>query len=247
MTNNIDISFNISSAVFVTLRFINKINNIVDFLVWEREIYEIMKWTYLWKFVESKIISSVEVTTEVRAKWATNDDDCCIVLRIVVIDELYHDVKNLKIVKATWNKIVQICKLKKFSALTTIFIMFDNLKILNCKNINDYNTQFRDIIDELIIYSKASTMNQNWLIYKYLFDLSDFARSFIDRWVAKHESFKTITKFEIISTVAKNELSEVIHDYETQCVNSIDIVAVNDIDLASLTTDLVVSTKTLAS
>ena len=127
-----------------------------------------------------------------------------------------------------------------------IFIKFDNLKALNCKDINDYNTQFRDIIDELIIYSKTSTMNQNWLIYKYFFDLSDFARSFIDRWVAKHESFRTITKVEIFSTVAKNELFEVIHDYETQCVNSINTVAVNDIDLASLSIDLVVSTKTLA-
>ena len=247
MTNNIDISFNISSAVFVTLRFISKISNIVDFLVWEREIYEILKWTHFWKFVESKIVSSVEIIAKMRAKWTTSDDDCCIALRIVIIDELYHDIKNLKIVKATWNKIVQICKLKRFSALMIIFIKFDNLKTLNCKDINDYDTQFRDIIDELIIYSEAFTMNQNWLIYKYLFELSDFARSFIDRWVAEHESFKTITKAEIINTVAKNELFEVIHDYETQCVNSIDIVAINDIDLASLTTRLVVSTKTLAS
>ena len=40
-----------------------------------------------------------------------------------------------------------------------IFIKFDNLKTLNYKDINDYDTQFRDIIDELIIYSEASTMN----------------------------------------------------------------------------------------
>ena len=33
MTNNIDISFNIFSAIFVVLRFISKISNIVDFLV----------------------------------------------------------------------------------------------------------------------------------------------------------------------------------------------------------------------
>ena len=47
-------------------------------------------------------------------------------------------------------------------------------------------------------------------------------------------------------TVAKNELSEIIYDYEIQCVNSIEIVAVNDIDIASLITSLVVSTKMLA-
>ena len=150
-----------------------------------------------------------------RTKWVTSDDDCCIALRIVVTDELNYDIKNLKIVKATWNKIVQICKFKKFSVLIIIFIKFDNLKILNCKDINDYDTQFRDIIDERIIYSEASIMNQNWLIYKYFFELSDFARSFIDRWVAEHESFRTITKVEITQIVAKNELSEVIHDYET--------------------------------
>ena len=66
-----------------------------------------------------------------------------------------------------------------------IFIKFDNLKILNCKDLNDYNIQFRDIIDKLIIYSKASIMNQNWLIYKYFFELNNFARSFIDRWIAE--------------------------------------------------------------
>ena len=43
MTNNININFNISSAIFVAVRFINKISNIVDFLVWKREIYEILK------------------------------------------------------------------------------------------------------------------------------------------------------------------------------------------------------------
>ena len=90
-------------------------------------------------------------------------------------------------------------------------------------------------------------MNQNWFIYKYFFDLNDFARSFIDRWVAKHELFKTITKVEMIQIVAKNELFEIIHDYETQCVNSIEIIVINDIDFALLITSLIISTKTLAS
>ena len=139
MIDNIDINFNIFFVVFVTLRFINKISNIVDFLVWEREIYEILKWTYLWKFVESKIVSSVEIIAKIRAKWVTSDDDCYIALRIIVMNELYHDIKNLKIVKTTWNKIVQICKLKKFSALMITFIKFDNLKTFNYKDINDYD------------------------------------------------------------------------------------------------------------
>ena len=101
----------------------------------------------------------------------------------------------------------------------TSFIKFETFKIDNYVIINEYDIKFRNIINELFIYSEKSKMNINWLIYKYLVDLFDFARFFIDCWIDEHDLFKK-------NNILKHQLIDVIYDYKIQYQNSFDIAII---------------------
>ena len=180
---------NISTSTLLIFRTIEKICNNVDFLIWKREIYEIFKWNHFWKYIKLKIILTNVIFIN-RVKWTENDDNCRIVLKTCVKENLYLNIKNLFIVKKTWKIIIKICIFKDLSVLMTFFIKFKIFKIDNCIIINEYDIKFRNIINELFIYSEKFKMNINWFIYKYFADLFNFARFFIDHWIDKHDSFK---------------------------------------------------------
>ena len=218
-----DIFFIVFIFALISLRIIAKISDSSGYLKWDREMRDVLKWTRLWKFTQKAFSAEDE-----------NNDLCCIALRTVVDGDLYHDIKDMDVAKNVWEKIIKICKLKEFSALMTIYSKFESLKVFFCADINEYDIKFRNIINELVIYSFNSKMNENWLIYKYLANLSEFARLFIDRWISKHEFFNNDEKNDF-----KNVLSNVIHSYEAQCTNSLETAIINDTDLASLVIDLV--------
>ena len=144
----------------------------------------------------------------------------------------------MNVAKHAYDKIVEVCKSVDFSALIAIYVKFDTLKVADCATINEFGIKFRDIINELAIYSSSSKMDENWLIYKYLGDLIDSnnVRSFIDRWISDHELFDNATKIG-----SKLDLSDVIHVYEAQCVNF--LINANTDGVASLIIGLVVITS----
>lgn len=84
---NIAISSNFFSSL-LTLRSIVKICDSVSFLEWERIVFENLKWTHLWKYIELEVISK-NATLAKQTKWIKDDDQCRIVLRIVVKSDLY--------------------------------------------------------------------------------------------------------------------------------------------------------------
>ena len=108
---------------------------------------------------------------------------CCTIFRQIMNEGLYYNIKNIEIVKNVYEKIANVCKLKKFNAFITIYVKFDFFKTVNCVNINEYNIKFRNIINKLIIYSFNFKINENWFIYKYFDSLKNFdnVRFFIER------------------------------------------------------------------
>ena len=66
----------------------------------------------------------------------------CTILQQIINEDLYHNIKNIEIIKNVYKKIVNVCKLKKFNAFITIYIKFDFFKAINCVNINKYNIKF---------------------------------------------------------------------------------------------------------
>ena len=86
---------------------------------------------------------------------------CCTIFRQIINENLYHDIKNIEIVKNVYKKIVSVCKSKKFNALITIYVKFDFFKTINCVSINEYNIKFRNIINKLAIYSFNLKINEN--------------------------------------------------------------------------------------
>ena len=218
-----DIFFIVFIFVFIFFRIIIKISDFSKYLKWNREMKDVFKWTRLWKFTQKTFSIEDE-----------SNDLCCIALRTIVNDDLYHDIKNMNVVKNVWEKIIKICKLKKFNAFMIIYSKFEFLKIFFCIDINEYDIKFRNIINELVIYSFNSKMNENWFIYKYFASLSEFARLFIDRWISKHKFFDNDEKNDF-----KNVFSNVIHSYEIQCTNSLEIAIINDIDFVFLIIDFV--------
>ena len=209
--------------VLASFRAIIKISDFQEYLKWDREMRNVLKWIRLWKYTQ-------------RAFPIENEDNelCCTALRTVVNDDLYHDIKNINVTKDVWKKIIQICKLKRFNALMTIYSKFESFKVFFCVDINEYEFKFRNIINELAIYSFNSKMNENWFIYKYFASFSEFARLFIDRWISKHEFFDNDQKNGF-----KHVLSNVIHSYEIQCINFFETAIINDTDLVSFVIDFV--------
>ena len=159
---------------------IKKICDNVDFLIWECEVYEILKWIHFWKYIKFEIILT-NVTSVDYVKWIKNDDNCRTAFRTCVKESLYLNIKNLFTIKKIWKIIIKIYIFKNSNVLMTFFIKFKTFKIDNCTIINEYDIKFRNIVNELFIYSKKFKININWLIYKYFVDLFDFARFFIDR------------------------------------------------------------------
>ena len=197
---------NISILILLIFRTIEKICDNVDFLIWKREVYEILKWIYLWKYIKFEIISANVIFVD-RVKWIKNDNNCRTAFKTCVKENLYLNIKNLLTTKKAWEIIIRICILKGLSALMTSFIKFKIFKVDNCVIINEYDIKFRNIVNELFIYFEKFKMNINWLIYKYFADLFDFVRFFIDRWIDEHDSFKK-------NNTSKHQLIDIIHDYE---------------------------------
>ena len=75
--------------------------------------------------------------------------------------KLFHDIENFEIAKNAYDFIVKIYKSKKFNAFIVIYFKFEIFKITNCVFVNEYDIKFRNIINELIIYSFNSKINQN--------------------------------------------------------------------------------------
>ena len=117
----------------------------------------------------------------------------------------------------------------------TTFVKYEIFKCDACEFPYQYGAKFREIGNELTIYFEASKMNANWLIYKYLSGLSTTAKNFIDRWIAEHDSFNNIMK-----NGPKNDVTVVMHVYESQCVNPIEFSTTNGTGVALLATGLAV-------
>ena len=114
---------NISISILLIFWTIEKICDNIDFLIWEREIYEILKWTHFWKYIKLEIISTNIIFID-HVKWTENDDNCRIALRTCVKKNLYLNIKDLLTIKKTWKIIIKICTFKGSSALITSFINF---------------------------------------------------------------------------------------------------------------------------
>ena len=217
-------SANISISILLIFWTIEKICDNIDFLIWKREVYEILKWIHFWKYIKSEIISTNIIFVDY-VKWIENNDNRRTAFRTCVKENLYLNIKDFFTVKEVWKIIIKICILKSSNVLMTSFIKFEILKVDNCVIINKYDIKFRNIVNELFIYSEKFKININWLIYKYLADLFDFVRSFIDRWIDEHDLFKK-------DDILKHQLIDVIHDYEIQCRNLFDIaMIVNELAL----------------
>ena len=95
---------------------------------------------------------------------------------------MYHDIENFIVAKHVYNQIINVYKLKNFSAFIITYAKFDNIKVFNYIIVNEYSIKFKNIINELVIYSFSPKMNENWFIYKYLNDLnSNNVRLFIEQ------------------------------------------------------------------
>ena len=138
---------------------------------------------------------------------------------------LYHDIENFIIIKDVWNKIVEICEFIDFNAFMIIYYKWKVFKIENCVNINEYEIKFRNIINELSLYSSSFKMKSNWLIFKYFLNLKSFdhARLFNERWIIDYFSFDNAIKIDF-----KFDINDVIHVYEVFCFNSMNRVNFND-------------------
>ena len=132
----------------------------------------------------------------------------------------------MNVTKNVYNKIVNVCKLINFNAFIIIYIKFNILKIVDCAIINEFDIKFRNIINELIIYSFNSKINKNWFIYKYFDNLIDLNNVclFINRWIFNYNFFDNDIK-----TKFKLNFFNVIHVYETQYVNFLINVNTNDV------------------
>ena len=159
---------------------------------------KIFKWTRLWKYIQT--------TYSIDNK---KNNLYYIILRVVVNKKFYHNVKNMIVVFDVWKKIVKICKFKKFNAFIIIYNKFEFFKIVNYIIINAYDIQFRNIINEFIIYLFNSKMNKNLFIYKYFASFSKIVRFFINRWISKHKFFDNNKNNKF-----KNFLLNVIYAYE---------------------------------
>ena len=62
---------------------------------------------------------------------------CCTTFQQIINENLYYNIKNIEIIKNAYEKIVNVCKLKKFNAFITIYVKFDFFKTINCVNINE--------------------------------------------------------------------------------------------------------------
>ena len=217
-------SFQVSQSTFAILRSISKISGPQGFLKWDREVRDCLKWARLWKYTQTAHPAEDE-----------GNDLCCTALRQVVDGGLYHDITDINVAKTAYDKIVSVCKPKGSSALMATCAKFDILKAANYATINEYDTKFRDIINELAIYPSNPKMDENWLVYKYLGGLgdSDNARLFIERWTSEHEPFDSEE-----GSGPKYGLSDVIHAYEAQCANPLTGA---DKGVASLATGLAVT------
>lgn len=146
---------------------------------------DILKLFSLWKYVvEDPPQDSVK-----RAEWDKGNDLCMKALHSVVDGLIYHDIKKLTTAKACHERIVEICKPRRWSQLMRTFLRFDTFKASECASVAHYGGEFLDIIDELNMFSGRPTMDENWLIFKYFSGLPDSARSWINRWCSEHEPF----------------------------------------------------------
>ena len=145
----------------------------------------------------------------------------------------YDDIIECFIAKLAWNKIKQICKFKKFNVFLITYVKYEIFKCANCENFFQYDVKFRKIDNELIIYFEKIRFELNWLIFKYLADLSKSIVFFIDRWVFEHDFINNEIEIEY-------DVVTFMYVYETQCVNFVDFSTHNDIDVVFFITDLTV-------
>ena len=98
--------------IFVILKIIIKINDLVDYFKWDREITKLLKWIRLWKYTQqNKLVDIIDLKSN---KWNENSNLCCIVLRVVVDDDFYHDIKNFIIAKKIRKKNYRDLQTQKF-------------------------------------------------------------------------------------------------------------------------------------
>ena len=144
----------------------------------------------------------------------------------------------MNVTKNVYNKIVNVCKLINFNAFIIIYIKFNILKIVDCAIINEFDIKFRNIINELIIYSFNSKINKNWFIYKYFDNLIDLNNVclFINRWIFNYNFFDNDIKTEF-----KLSFFDVIYVYKAQCVNF--LINVNTNDVVFFVIEFVVTSK----
>ena len=201
-----------------------------------------LKWNFFWKYIENfnEIISRQSTSFVQNEKlfdfymtWWKNDDYCRTALRSCVKKNFYDDIAECVTVKLIWNKIKQVCELKDFSAFLITYVKYEIFKCANCESLFQYGVKFRKIGNELIIYFEKIRLELNWLIFKYLVDLSKSVAFFIDRWVFEHDFINNEIEVEY-------DVVTLMHVYEVQCVNFVDFSAHNDIDVVFFVTGLVV-------
>ena len=74
------------------------------------------------------------------------------------------------------------------------------------------------------------------MIFTYFENLLVFVDFFIDQWIFKHDFFNNAAKIDF-----KNNVIACMYTYKTQYANLVGFFAYNDIDVASLITNLVVN------
>ena len=197
-----NVFFIVFVLIFFFFKIITKINEFQKYFKWNRKMKNVFKWIRLWKYIQRRF--SID---------DKNNELCCIVLRTIVNDNLYHDIKNANVVMNVWKKIIKICKFKKFNALMIIYNKFEFFKkkfALISMNINSNfetsltNSSFIHSIQKWMkidLFTNILRIFQNSFVFSLIVEFRNMNFSTIIKKMISNTFFRTLfihIKFNIL-------------------------------------------------
>ncbi len=158
----------IKGSDFSSFAVLNKVEKLKDhegYLVWKRKVTKILKMIELCTYIEQP--DKPKGTPAKKALWTRCLKKTCHILRYVVTDEVYDEIKHHTNGSAVWDLLASMFKPRGASFLNDGFRRLDCLTLKNCNSSANYITKFRTLVNELHIFSSEFKVDDKFFIYKF--------------------------------------------------------------------------------
>jgi hypothetical protein len=207
---------NIRSAIssFNMFDKISKLENHEEYLVWKRSIRDVLTFLNYWRFIDE--ISSENQIQKQLVKWDRECIKICIILRLCVKINVYNDIENMKNFVVIWNKLEKNFQSRDSNFFNDAFRKLNDFTLIDCISSSDYVSRFRLVVNELQRFFIKMKLNENWLIYRFHFNLNSNHSAYFESYSQNHESFKT-------DDILKHTLNFVMQRFENIVKNLVKI------------------------